>query len=129
VIAPEWRQRVQIKVDFGGTVNKHWIRKRQSMQELTAHLIDYPKPQHNCHWVYNQGREMDASVMTYEWHNGEILQIWHTPSYFEEETTAAGSAVTCSTGGSNSKPSDKDTPWTDEERRIKVERIERCLFG
>jgi hypothetical protein len=28
---------------------------------------------------------------------------------------AAGSSVTCFTGGMNSKPSDKDTPWSDEK--------------
>jgi hypothetical protein len=44
--------------------------------------------------------------------------------------TSAGSAVSCYTGGRNSKPSDKDTPWADKERRIKVERMERvCLVS
>jgi hypothetical protein len=76
---------VQIKVEFEGAEKKHWIRKRQSVQELLAHMNMYPKSQHNYHWIYDQGREMTPSVVTHDWDEDELLQIWRTPSHFEEE--------------------------------------------
>jgi hypothetical protein len=83
--APESREQISIRVEYDGQRSKRTIVKRQTLNELQARLKEFPKKETCCHWILPNGREIDETVAFHEWHSGEVLKIWKTPTAFTAE--------------------------------------------